>query len=101
MVVFLVLFVHPCPPFVCAARTQICVHVKHPISICRKRVGITAGGMETRKYCTEGEGMAGGGGGGGGGRDRNMLGSAVLWLLAFPEESSPNFQCIALEQESF
>ena len=42
------------PPFVCAARTQICVHVKDPISICRKRVGLTAGGMETRKHCTQG-----------------------------------------------
>ena len=28
------------------------------------------------------------------------LGSAVLWLLAFPGESSPNFLCISLGQES-
>ena len=33
------------PPFVCTACTQMCVHVKDPISICRKRVGFTAGGM--------------------------------------------------------
>ena len=26
------------------------------------------------------------------------LGSAVLWLLDFPGESSPNFPCIALGQ---
>ena len=42
-------------PFVCTARTQICVHVKDPISICHKRVGSTAGGMETRKHCTQEE----------------------------------------------
>ena len=40
----------------------------------------------------------GGGGGGGGGRE---LGSAVLWLLAFPGEGSRNFQCISLGQERF
>ena len=32
-------------PFVCTVRTQICAHVKDPISVCRKRVGIAAGGM--------------------------------------------------------
>ena len=36
-----------------------------------KRVGLTAGGMETRKHCI---GCMKGG---------NKLGSAVLWLLAF------------------
>ena len=41
----------PFPPFMCAARTQICVHVKDPISICRQRVGLTAGGMVTQKQC--------------------------------------------------
>ena len=29
----------------------MCAHVKDPISICRKRVGLTAGGMVTQKYC--------------------------------------------------
>ena len=53
---------------------QICAHVKDQISICRKRVGHTAGGnMETQKHCTQGE--------------KN------LWLLAFLRESSPNFLC--------
>ena len=33
--------------FVCTARTQMCAHVKDPIYICRKRVGLTAGGIET------------------------------------------------------
>ena len=33
------------------ARTQICAHVKDPLSICRKRVGLTAGGILTHKYC--------------------------------------------------
>ena len=28
------------------------------------------------------------------------MGSAVLWLLAFPGESNPNFLCIALGKES-
>ena len=64
----------------------IYIHVKDPISICRKRVG-----MKTRKHCTQ---------------ERNnnknkkqnkRLGSAVLWLLAFP---NPNVPCIALGQES-
>ena len=40
-------------PFVCTARTHICPHVKDPISICRKRVGLTVAGMETRKHWTE------------------------------------------------
>ena len=56
----------PDPSFVCTTRTQMCAHVKDLISICRKRVGITAGGMETRKHYTQGK----------------KLGSAVLhWLL--------------------
>ena len=33
----------------------MCAHVKDPISICCKRVGLTAGGMETRKHCRNGE----------------------------------------------
>ena len=37
------------PHFVCTAHTQMCTHVKDPISICRKRVGITAVGMENTK----------------------------------------------------
>ena len=33
----------------------ICAHVNNPISICCKsRVGLTAGGMETQKHCTQG-----------------------------------------------
>ena len=40
-------------------RTQICERVKDPISICRKRVGLTAGGMETRRQCTQGKKKAG------------------------------------------
>ena len=49
-----VLFVHALacawPPFVLSARTLNCGHVKDPISICRKRVGFTAGGMKTQKH---------------------------------------------------
>ena len=37
----------------------------------------------TRKHCTQ-----------------KKLGSAVLWLLAFPEESSPNFAYIVLGEKS-
>ena len=40
----------------CTARTQIYTHVKDPISICYKRVGITANGVETQKHCTQGKG---------------------------------------------
>ena len=39
----------------CTARTQICAHVKDPMSIGRKRVDLTAGGMETQKHCTQGK----------------------------------------------
>ena len=46
-------FVCAWPPFLCTACTQICVHVKDPLSICRKRVSLAAGGMETQKHCTQ------------------------------------------------
>ena len=74
----------PPPPFVCTARTQICAQFKDPISICRKSVGLTASGTETRKHYIQDK------------RKENKLGSAaILSLLAFPRESSPNFPCIA------
>ena len=73
------------PPFVCAARTQICAHVNDPISICRKRVGLTAGGMETRKHCTQ----------------KKKKRWVAPWLLAFPGENSANFPCMALGQEHY
>ena len=38
------------PVRVCTARTQMCTHVKDPISICCKRVGLTDGGIKTRKH---------------------------------------------------
>ena len=55
---------------------QVCAHVKDPMSICRKRVGITAGGVqsETQKYCTQGGGGGGRGGGGGGGGGGGIAG---------------------------
>ena len=78
----------PEPPFVYTARTQMYAHVKDPVSTCRTRVGLTAGGMKTRKHCTQERGKgeiqkhentahrrAGGGvggGGGGGGRDSEI-----------------------------
>ena len=71
------------------ARTHIRAIVKHPLSICRKRVGLTAGDMETPKHFTQENILF------------KKLGSAVLWLLTFPEESSQNFLCIALGQESY
>ena len=40
-------------PFVCMGCTQLWVHVKDPISICRKRVGLTAGGTQTWIHCTQ------------------------------------------------
>ena len=80
-------FVSDPPSCQCTAPTQICAYGKDAKSICRKRVGLTEGGMETRKHCTLGD---------------NKLGSAVpLWLLDFPRDSSPNFPCIALGQESY
>ena len=33
------------------ARTLICAQAKDPVSVCCKRVGLTAGGMVTEKYC--------------------------------------------------
>ena len=47
---------------------KMCAHVKDPKSIYRKRVGLRAGGMETRKYCTQ----------------EKEVDSAVLWLFALP-----------------
>ena len=44
----------PPPPFVSTTGTQMWVHVKDPISIFRKRVSLTAGGMESRKQHTRG-----------------------------------------------
>ena len=35
------------PLFICTERTHMCAHLKDPISVCRKRVGLTAGRMET------------------------------------------------------
>ena len=55
--------------------------VKDAISICRKIVGIAAGGMETGKLRTQG---------------KKKLGNAGLWLLDFHWESILNFSCIAL-----
>ena len=42
----------------CTARIRMCAHVKDPISIWRKRLGLTAGGIKTRKHFT-GENNAG------------------------------------------
>ena len=61
---------------VCTARTQSHAHVRDPIPICRKRVGLTAGSMETRKQCTQE-----GGGEGEAGRRRTM---AARFQPAFP-----------------
>ena len=38
---------------VCVRHTpQFCAHVKDPISICRKRIGLTAGGIDTKQLHT-------------------------------------------------
>ena len=74
----------PDSPFMCTVHTQMCAHAKDSISICHKRVGLTAGGMETQKHCTQGK--------------KKKLGSTILWLFAFPRESSPNVLFIALGQ---
>ena len=59
----------------------MCAHVKDPISIYRKRVDLTAVGMVHENTAQKGE---------------KPLCSAVVWLLAFPGESSPNVACIAI-----
>ena len=50
----------PPPPLlrVYGTHPQICAHVKDFISICRKRVGLIDGGMETRKHCIQEEGTS-------------------------------------------
>ena len=48
------LFVPGSSSYQCMARTHICAHVKDPVSICCKRVGLTAGGVRTQKHCTHG-----------------------------------------------
>ena len=63
-------FFVPEPPFVCTACTQIRAHVIDPISICPKRVGLTAG----RFWKHENTAHRGG----------KKLVSAEVWLLAFP-----------------
>ena len=60
-----------------------CTHVKDPV------VHVKVQWIrETRKHCTQE-------------KNTPKLGSAVLWLLAFPGESSQNFPCIALGQENY
>ena len=76
----------PPPLFVCKARTQICAHVKDPISFCRKRISLTAGSMETSKHCTPRKKTEE--------KNTKKIGSAVLWLLAFPGESSTIFRAL-------
>ena len=34
-------------------------------------------------------------------KEEKRMGSAILWLLAFPEESSLNFPCTILGQENY
>ena len=69
----------------------MCVHVKDPIYICRKGVGLTARGMETGKHCAQEKQKA-----------KKKLGSAVLWLLAFPGEKAARIsRAFALGQESY
>ena len=68
----------PDPPFVVSVPYGIhaptfALHVKDPVFICRQRVGLTAGGMNARKHCMR--------------EIKEKVGSAVLWLLAFPGES--------------
>ena len=41
-----------CPFFVSTTSTNMCAHVKDPVSICCKRVGLTSGGRKTRKRYT-------------------------------------------------
>ena len=67
----------------------MCTYVKDLAFICRKRVDLTVGGMETQKRCTQQEK-----------KEEEKLGSVVLWLLGFPRESGQNFWCFALGQES-
>ena len=73
-------------PLVCTARTQMCTHVKYPLSICRKSESGPHSQWHgnTKKTARRGKKQ----------RKKNNLGSAVLWLLAFPRESIPNFPCI-------
>ena len=43
----------PDPPSSVRHAPKMCVHVKDPISICRKTVSLTAGSMEARTHCTD------------------------------------------------
>ena len=72
-------------PTSCARHVaKVCAHVKDPISICRKRVG----GMENTKTLHTGV--------------KEKLGSAVLWLFAFPGGKQPEFtmHCIGTRKLS-
>ena len=78
----------PDPPFVHMARTRIFAHVKDLISICCKRVGLTAGEMETGKHSTLW-------------KNKKKLPALYYGCLLSSGESSPNFLCIALGQDIF
>ena len=62
--------------------TQICVHVKDPISICRKRVDLTAGGMDHTKSLHRGE------------RKKSWVSAVQIGSSLSPGGSSPNVLCI-------
>ena len=80
----------PAPPnFMCMACTQICAHVKipyHPSVVKLKEFG-------SQLVVWKHENTAH--------RTGKKLGSTLLWLLAFPGESSSTFPCIALGQDSY
>ena len=59
------------------ARTQMCAHVKDPIAICRKSVGLTDGGTETRTHCTQ---------------EKEEAGKRRTMAARFPQGKQPEFQ---------
>ena len=75
-------------PSVCTARTRICAHVKDPVSICRKSVQASQQVVwkhEDTVHMRKKE------------EEKTWVAPCYDWSLP-PWESSPHFQCIALEQ---
>ena len=84
------LYLPPLPPSCLQHTHNFCAHVKDPIFICRKRVGLTAGGMQDTKTRTTGKQ-----------KEKSWVARAVIWLLTFLRKSSLNFPpCIALGRDS-
>ena len=78
----------PDPYFACTACTKICGHVKDPIFICCKRVGLTDSGMETRKLYTREKTTP---------NEQKKQGRACTMAVHFPQRKQAKFYVHCIE----